>query len=61
MKVVPVSNDIYVKHENEWEALRAAHDSHADRDRIAIGRSIRSPRDVPINSRPDDACSLTGI
>ena len=59
MKVVPVPHDIYVKHENEWEALRAAHDSRADRDRIAVG--MGSPREAPINSRPGDASSPAGI
>jgi len=52
MKTTLVPHDICLKHETEWQALRAAADIQIDLERIEITNSLRSRWSPPTHSRP---------
>ncbi|WP_028746712.1 hypothetical protein [Rhizobium mesoamericanum] len=61
MKTTLVPHDIYMKHEIEWQALRAAADSQIDLERIEITNSLGARWDRPSRFRPETASSATQL
>jgi hypothetical protein len=61
MKTVLVPHDIYMKHEIEWQALRAAADIQIDLERIEITNSLSSRWDAPARSKSDAASPAAAL
>jgi len=61
MKTTLVPHDIYMKHEIEWQALRAAADIQVDLERIEITNSLGSGWEPPTSLRPDTASAAARL
>ncbi|MBB3317236.1 hypothetical protein FHT77_003118 [Rhizobium sp. BK181] len=61
MKTTLVPHDIYMKHEIEWQALRAAADIQVDLERIEITNSLGSRWEPPTSLRPDTASAAVRL
>lgn len=61
MKTTLVPHDIYMKHEIEWQALRAAADIQIDLERIEITNSLGSRWEPAIRLKADTASAVVRL
>ncbi|EPE95352.1 hypothetical protein [Rhizobium grahamii] len=61
MKTTLVPHDIYMKHEIEWQALRAAADIQIDLERIEITNSLGSRWEPATRLKPDTASAVARL
>ncbi|RDJ08855.1 hypothetical protein [Rhizobium grahamii] len=61
MKTTLVPHDIYMKHEIEWQALRAAADIQIDLERIEVTNSLGSRREPATRLKPATASAVARL